>query len=87
MARRTPRVFLTATTARLSGLLVALLLLSGCSSVFFYPDRVTYITPDRLNLEYEDIYLDTADGETLHGVVKQTYLRGEPAAVGRGVAL
>lgn len=54
MARRNPRVFLTATTARLSGLLVALLLLSGCSSVFFYPDRVTYITPDRLNLEYED---------------------------------
>src|SRR5690606_23011366 len=27
----------------------------------------TYITPDRLNLEYEDIYLKTADGETLHG--------------------
>jgi fermentation-respiration switch protein FrsA (DUF1100 family) len=43
------------------------LLQTGCSSVFFYPDKVTYITPDRLNLEYEDIYLDTADGETLHG--------------------
>lgn len=27
----------------------------------------TYITPDRLNLAYENIYLDTADGETLHG--------------------
>jgi fermentation-respiration switch protein FrsA (DUF1100 family) len=35
--------------------------------VFFYPDRVTYITPDRLNLEYDDVYIDTADGETLHG--------------------
>lgn len=43
------------------------LLQTGCSSVFFYPDKVTYITPDRLSLEYEDIYLDTADGETLHG--------------------
>ncbi|MFO8142707.1 MAG: alpha/beta hydrolase, partial [Marinobacter sp.] len=42
-------------------------LLTGCSSVFFYPDKVTYITPDRLNLDYQDIYLDTADGETLHG--------------------
>jgi fermentation-respiration switch protein FrsA (DUF1100 family) len=47
--------------------LCAALLLSGCSSVFFYPDRVTYITPDRLNLAYDDIYLDTGDGETLHG--------------------
>lgn len=42
-------------------------LLAGCSSVFFYPDNVTYVTPDRLNLDYEDVYLDTADGVTLHG--------------------
>ena len=47
--------------------LAAALLQAGCSSVFFFPDKVTYITPDRLNLAYEDIYLDTADGETLHG--------------------
>jgi fermentation-respiration switch protein FrsA (DUF1100 family) len=45
----------------------ALLLLAGCSSLFFYPDQTTYITPDRLNLEYEDVFLDTPDGETLHG--------------------
>ncbi|MEX2476453.1 alpha/beta hydrolase [Marinobacter sp.] len=44
-----------------------LLLQAGCSSVFFYPDRVSYITPDRLNLKYDDVFLDTADGETLHG--------------------
>ncbi|MGO1460679.1 MAG: alpha/beta hydrolase [Marinobacter sp.] len=48
-------------------LLFAMLLQSGCSSLFFYPDQTTYITPDRLNLAYENIYLDTADGETLHG--------------------
>ncbi|TNE97131.1 MAG: alpha/beta hydrolase [Gammaproteobacteria bacterium] len=48
-------------------LITAALLSGGCSSVFFYPDNVTYITPDRLNLEYEDIYLDTPDGERLHG--------------------
>src|SRR5690606_40366083 len=46
---------------------ISALLQTGCSSVFFYPDNTTYLTPDRLNLEYEDIYLDTADGETLHG--------------------
>lgn len=67
MARRTSRLLLIAGTARLTSLLTATLLLSGCSSLFFYPDRVTYITPDRLNLEYEDIYLNTPDGETLHG--------------------
>lgn len=49
------------------GLTLTLLLQTGCSSVFFYPDKVTYITPDRLNLEYDDVFLDTKDGETLHG--------------------
>ncbi|MDI9244394.1 alpha/beta hydrolase [Marinobacter sp. CHS3-4] len=70
MAARTPRILLKARfmkclTALALGL--SLLLQSGCSSLFFYPDSATYITPDRLNLEYEDVYLDTADGETLHG--------------------
>ncbi|BES72996.1 alpha/beta hydrolase [Marinobacter nanhaiticus D15-8W] len=47
--------------------MAGLLSLGGCSSLFFYPDNTVYITPDRLELEYEDIYLDTADGERLHG--------------------
>ncbi|MDX1756993.1 MAG: alpha/beta hydrolase [Marinobacter sp.] len=42
-------------------------LLSGCSGLFFYPDRQVYLTPDRLNLAYRDVYLKTGDGETLHG--------------------
>lgn len=72
MAGWHPRVFLTRfrlnkRPATLTLLALIALLQTGCSSVFFYPDKVTYITPDRLNLEYEDIYLDTADGETLHG--------------------
>ncbi len=70
MAGRIARLLLTrcARGYRLQGALVVLsTLLAGCSSVFFYPDNVTYITPDRLNLAYQDIYLDTADGETLHG--------------------
>lgn len=62
-------VFLRSLSRRLrllTGLLTIPLLLNGCSSVFFYPDSTTYLTPDRLNLEYQDVYLDTADGETLH---------------------
>ena len=71
MANRTARLLLKA--PRAGGIRTALVLLcaaflqTGCSGVFFFPDNVTYVTPDRLNLEYEDIYLETADGETLHG--------------------
>lgn len=71
MASRTSHLFLNAhrlKTPFLIGLFaVAAALQSGCSGLFFYPDKTTYITPDRLNLAYENIYLDTADGETLHG--------------------
>ncbi|TGN40536.1 alpha/beta hydrolase [Marinobacter confluentis] len=68
MATRTPRVLLN-TRKALTGLAAALTLmfLTGCSSVFFYPDQVTYVTPDRLNLEYENVFIETTDGETLHG--------------------
>lgn len=65
MATRTPRLFLRTLRGILA--IAALLLLGGCSSVFFYPDQVTYITPERLNLAYEDVFLETSDGETLHG--------------------
>lgn len=68
MATRTPRLLLT-TLRTLAGLTAAftLLLQTGCSSVFFYPDQATYITPDRLNLEFEDVFVETPDGKTLHG--------------------
>lgn len=68
MATRTPRLLLTILRT-LAGLTAAftLLLQTGCSSVFFYPDQVTYITPDRLNLDYENVFVETPDGETLHG--------------------
>ena len=65
MATGTARLLLKTLTG--ITLALTLLLQTGCSSVFFYPDRATYITPDRLNLEYEDVLLDTGDGETLHG--------------------
>ena len=69
MATRITRVLLNTLLSRLIGFtaVLALLLQTGCSSVFFYPDQTTYLTPDRLNLDYEDVFLETADGETLHG--------------------
>jgi fermentation-respiration switch protein FrsA (DUF1100 family) len=67
MASRTAHLLLTTKTAIATLLAITALLQTGCSSVFFYPDNATYITPDRLNLDFEDVYLDTADGETLHG--------------------
>jgi hypothetical protein len=48
-------------------IIVIVLALGGCSGLFFYPNKAVYVTPDRLNLEYDDIYLDTQDGERLHG--------------------
>jgi uncharacterized protein len=65
MATRTSRVFLKTVIGLVAGFL--LLLQTGCSNLFFYPDQAIYITPDRLNLEYDNVYLDTPDGETLHG--------------------
>lgn len=67
MASRPTRLLLSARTTIVTLLAIAAVLQTGCSSVFFYPDNATYITPDRLNLDFEDVYLDTADGETLHG--------------------
>ncbi|WP_166263224.1 alpha/beta hydrolase [Marinobacter caseinilyticus] len=61
MAARPQHLFLNAL------LLTGLFLQAGCSGMFFYPDHAVYITPDRLNLAYEDVHLKTDDGETLHG--------------------
>lgn len=61
MATRRQRVLLA------PALILGTLLLGGCSGLFFYPDRQGYLTPDRLELEYEDVYVDTPDGERLHG--------------------
>lgn len=41
-------------------------LLSGCTSVFFYPDQDTYATPQMLGTPVEDVTLSNG-AETLHG--------------------
>lgn len=70
MATRLQRLLLT------PALFLLLALTAGCSGLFFYPDQQVYLTPDRLDLDYEDIWLDTADGQRLHGWWLPA--RGEP---------
>ena len=44
-------------------------LLAGCSSLtslYFYPQTVWIQTPDKLGLQYQDIWLEAADGTSLH---------------------
>ncbi|MBJ6136867.1 alpha/beta hydrolase [Marinobacter litoralis] len=67
MAGRHPRVLLNPKALTSVFLIFLALLQTGCSSVFFYPNNTTYITPDRLELDYENVFLNTPDGETLHG--------------------
>lgn len=44
------------------------LLLTGCvSSVFYYPDRVLYGTPEKDGLRYESVAFSSADGTKLTG--------------------
>ncbi|MBR9870369.1 MAG: alpha/beta hydrolase [Gammaproteobacteria bacterium] len=67
MAGRHPRILLSHKSLTTLLFVLLTLLQTGCSSVFFYPNNTTYITPDRLELDYENVFLNTADGETLHG--------------------
>lgn len=46
---------------------LSLLTLSGCSGLFFFPDKNHYFTPKQANIDFTDIYLETEDGETIHG--------------------
>ena len=44
------------------------LFLGGCvQSMFYYPDRVRYETPDALGLRYESVHFTSADGTRLSG--------------------
>lgn len=47
--------------------LVVALALSGCTSIFFSPSKQLTRTPTDRGLVFEDVWFDTADGETLHG--------------------
>ncbi|MGE7993680.1 alpha/beta hydrolase [Pseudomonas sp. NPDC089554] len=51
----------------LAALAIGLLLLSGCSSLLFYPEPGQPFTPEKAKLAYRDLTLTAADGTRLHG--------------------
>jgi len=58
-----------------------LLLLGGCvQSMFYYPDRVHYETPDALGLRYENVRFTSADGTRLSGWFIPAAGRADPKA-------
>lgn len=52
---------------RPSLILLCLLTLNGCSSVFFMPQQNLVRTPANLDLTYEDVFFSSLDGTRLHG--------------------
>jgi alpha-beta hydrolase superfamily lysophospholipase len=50
----------------------------GCSSLFFYPDQITYRTPQFYELAYDDLYFASTDSLSLHAW--HIYPRPEAAA-------
>jgi len=41
--------------------------LSGCTHLFFQPQKHVYYTPDQFNIEYQDILIHQPDQNRLHG--------------------
>ncbi|MCX6110135.1 MAG: alpha/beta hydrolase [Proteobacteria bacterium] len=42
------------------------LVVSGCNSLYYFPDQVDYVRPDKLKLSYQEHNLDEADGTRLN---------------------
>ena len=48
-------------------ILIWAVLLSASTGVFFQPQQIQYMTPDKIGLVYEDVYFRSTDGLKLHG--------------------
>ena len=59
--------FISKTQMTRISLLTICLLLSGCSSIFFFPMVEHVRTPDQVGLNYTDVSLLTKDGVKIHG--------------------
>jgi fermentation-respiration switch protein FrsA (DUF1100 family) len=46
---------------------LALLALSGCSSMLFFPSRNLYYDPAKMNLKFEEVHFPSYDGTSLYG--------------------
>lgn len=64
-------------------LMSAVFLLSGCTQLFFIPDRTLVQTPNDLGYQYEDVYVQTIDSVRVHGwLVRPSLSDGqEPAGL------
>lgn len=63
--------------------LLMMVLLSGCSSPFFYPDKLVRVTPDKLGINYHDVYLTSKDGIQLHA----WHLKSKQQSPPKGIVL
>jgi len=48
-------------------IVLALILLTGCSNLFFYPMKKEVFKPQQFGLTHDDIFLSTNDNTVLHG--------------------
>ena len=46
---------------------IACAFLAGCTSVFFQPQNIEYLTPDKIGLAYEEVSFRSSDGLMLYG--------------------
>lgn len=63
---------------RCLAVLLPAVLLAGCTGLFFHPSRTEVLSPEKLKLDYEDVWIPTQDGVRLHG----WYLRAQGPARG-----
>jgi len=52
---------------RLRLALAFVVLLSACTNLFFQPQKICYLTPDKIGLAYEEVSFRSSDGLMLHG--------------------
>ena len=52
---------------RLPAILCMLISLSGCTTLFFQPQKNHVLSPEQFQLEYQDVNFKSADGVMLHG--------------------
>lgn len=47
-------------------------LLASCSDMLFYPEQRFYLTPDQVGVDYDSLYIESADKTRLHGWLLKT---------------
>lgn len=61
--------------------LILLMILSGCTSLFYQPTRILYATPERFGVAHKDVFFDSSDGTRLHA----WFLQHDPSVKTKGL--